>query len=260
MSADVAAKLRQAERDRRPIPPVRDAVSDPSVEHAYRVQRENVQLRERSGERRVGRKIGLTSVAVQRQLGVDQPDFGVLFASMEIPADGALDLRELIQPRIEAEIAFVLARDIDQPAPDPRTVMAAVDYALPCLEIVDSRIADWKIGIFDTVADNASAGRFVAGTLPRRLTEFDFIHCGMLLRANGEIAATGVGAACLGNPIEALRWLAAKAFELEDPLRAGDIVLSGALGPMTTLRPGTHYAATIGGLGVVVVNVDGARE
>ena len=137
-------------------------------------------------------------------------------------------------------------------------MLSAVEYVLPCLEIVDSRICDWDIGIVDTVGDNASSARFVLGAIPRRLIDFDFIHCGMVLRGDGAVLATGAGAACLGNPIEAVRWLASALANTQFSLRAGDIVLSGALGPMTTLRPGCHYAATIATLGSVTVNAAGA--
>lgn len=211
------------------------------------------------GERPVGWKIGLTSPVVQRQLGVDQPDCGVLFESMETQDGGYIDTASLIQAKIEAEIAFVLARRLDQPVLTQLDVIAATAYVLPCLEIVDSRIREWDIELFDTVADNASSARFVLGATPRRLQDFDFIHCGMVLRENGTVMATGAGAASLGNPVEAVRWLATQAARSEHPLQAGDIVLSGALGPMSVVRPGRHYSATIAGLGSVAVNFAGAH-
>lgn len=255
----LAARLRDAECARQPIPPIRQDVSDASAELAYRIQWENVRYRMGSGERPIGWKIGLTSPAVQRQLGVDQPDCGVLFESMETRDGGCIDAAGLIQARIEAEIAFVLARSLDRPVVTNLDVVAATDYVLPCLEIVDSRIRDWDIGLFDTIADNASSARFVLGATPRRLQDFDFIHCGMVLREDGAVMATGAGAASLGNPVEALRWLAVRAATSERPLQAGDVVLSGALGPMTVVRPGRHYSATIAGLGSVAVNFAGVR-
>jgi 2-keto-4-pentenoate hydratase len=254
----LAASLREAERTRSAIDPIAKALSDPSVANAYRVQRTNTDLRVQAGHRVVGRKIGLTSAAVQRQLGVDQPDFGVLFDDMEVADGGSIDLGALIEPRIEAEIAFVLERDLDLRKPSLRDVIAAVGYAVPCLEIVDCRIAKWAISIFDTIADNGAAARFVAGTQVRKLHDFDAIGCGMVMRANGQVIATGSGAASLGNPLEALRWLAAKAVEIELPLRAGEIVLSGALGPMVPVRAGVHYVASIQGLGEVRVNFTGS--
>lgn len=250
----LAARLRDAERTHRPIAPIRGEVNDASVDLAYRIQQENVRFRIAGGHRSVGWKIGLTSTAVQRQLGVDQPDFGVLFEDMETPDGGCIDLARLIQPKIEAEIAFVLARSLDHPTVSRHDVVAATDHVLACLEIVDSRIENWNIGIFDTIADNASSARFVLGSIPRRVHDVDLIHCGMVLRANGAVVATGAGAATLGDPVEAVRWLAARAAETERPLRAGDIVLSGALGPMIAAGAGGHYATSIAGLGCAAVS------
>lgn len=255
----LAARLRDAECTRQPVPPIRHDVSDVSADFAYRIQWENVRHRMGCGERPIGWKIGLTSAAVQRQLGVDQPDYGVLFAAMETYDGGCIDAAHLIQPKIEAEIAFVLARNLDQPVVTRRDIVAATDYVLPCLEIVDSRILNWDIGLFDTIADNASSAQFVVGSTPGRLQNFDLIHCGMVLREDGTAMATGAGAASLGNPVEAVRWLAERAARSERPLRAGDVVLSGALGPMVTVRAGRHYSASIAGLGSVCVSFAGAR-
>lgn len=253
----LAVRLRDAQLARRPIAPIRHEVSDPSADLAYLIQSENVRHRTASGHRPVGWKIGLTSPAVQRQLGVDQPDCGVLFKEMETPDGGCIDVAELIQARIEAEIAFVLAHNLDRPAVTKRDVIAATAYVVPCLEIVDSRIRDWDIGLFDTIADNASSGRFVLGSMPRTLAEFDFVHCGMVLREDAAVMATGAGAASLGHPVEAVRWLAARAAASERPLQAGDVVLSGALGPMIAVRSGHRYEATIAGLGSVAVSFSG---
>ena len=252
MSDDIAARLRRAESEHRAIAPIRDEVG--TIAAAYAIQQENVSGRLAAGHRLVGRKVGLTSKAVQRQLGVDQPDFGVLFDRMELMDGGRIDLAELIQPRIEAEIAFLFARDLDRPVLGLRDVLSATECVFPCLEIVDSRILNWDIGILDTVADNASSARFVVGAAPRRLTDFDFIHCGMALRENGDVKSLGIGAACLGNPMEAVRWLAETLSGTDNPVRAGDIVLSGALGPMIPMRPGMHYAGTIAGLGSVNIS------
>ena len=254
----IAAQLREAERTRTPIPAFRHSLGVGGVSQAYAVQSHNAAARLQNGARLVGRKIGLTNAAVQRQLKVDQPDCGLLFADMQVADAGLVALEQLIQPKIEAEIAFVMAHDLDRADLTHQQVLSAVEYVLPCLEIVDSRICDWDIGIVDTVADNASSARFVLGATPRRLIDFDFIHCGMVLRGDGTVLATGAGAACLGNPIEAVRWLASALANTQFSLRAGDIVLSGALGPMTTLRPGCHYAATIATLGSVTVNAAGA--
>lgn len=259
MIEHLAARLRDAECTREPIAPIRDSVSDASADLAYRIQWQNVRHRIAGGQRPIGWKIGLTSAAVQRQLGVDQPDYGVLFEDMETRDGDCIDATGLIQARIEAEIAFVLARNLDQRVVTCRDVVAATDHVLPCLEIVDSRIRNWDIGLFDTIADNASSARFVVGSTPRRLQDFDFITCGMVLREDGAALATGAGAASLGNPIEAVRWLAERAAGSERPLQAGDVVLSGALGPMLTVRPGRHYSASIAGLGSVCVSFAGVR-
>ncbi|MCP2319196.1 2-keto-4-pentenoate hydratase [Nocardia amikacinitolerans] len=224
--------------------PVRDLIGSDDVESAYAVQRLGVRRRIESGARVVGRKIGLTAPAVQRQLGVDQPDFGVLFADMDVRTPVA-DRPRLLQPKIEAELAFVLSADLDTEEIDARSVRNAVDYAVAALEIVDSRIADWDITFGDTVADNASSGWFVLGERRLSLADFEPREVSMSMLLDGEIVSTGTGSACLGDPLEALAWLARTARALGDPLRAGEIVLSGALGPMAPLRPGAHVHSEI---------------
>jgi 2-keto-4-pentenoate hydratase len=251
---DVALRLREAERTRVPVNSIRQELGERAIDVAYQVQFANAQRRIALGQTLRGRKIGLTSKAVQRQLGVDQPDFGMLFDSMERPDGGSIAVDELIQPKIEAEIAFVLGRALDSENPSLQDVISATEYVLPCLEIVDSRIRNWDIKIVDTVADNASSALFVLGAVPKRLTDFDFLNCGMVLRENGEVCSTGAGAASLGNPVEAVRWLAAKAKHLGKPLQAGEVVLSGALSPMAPVRAGTYYTSSIAGLGSVCIN------
>jgi 2-keto-4-pentenoate hydratase len=247
----IAARLRQAELTRTPIAPIRTELGEKDIPAAYAIQGVNTRLRLAAGGKLRGRKVGLTSAAVQRQLGVDQPDIGMLFADMEIADGGTGGLATLIQPKIESEVAFVLARDLTRKGMTLDDVLKATDYVIPCLEIVDSRIADWKIGIVDTVADNASSARFVLGTTPRRPADVEFINCEMVLLEDGASRTTGKGAASLGNPVEAVRWLAEATADTDYPLRAGDVVLSGALGPMAPIKPGAHYVATIGGLGSV---------
>jgi 2-keto-4-pentenoate hydratase len=203
------------------------------------------------GGRVTGRKIGLTSPAVQAQLGVDQPDFGVLFEDMACPQDRPIDRGRLMQPRIEAEIAFVLAADLDGDV-DVAAARAAVGEVVPALEIVDSRIAGWDITFVDTVADNASSGLYVLGDGAGPLGDRDLTSVEMsMTRADGSVVSTGSGAACLGDPVNALVWLARTAAELGAPLRAGDVVLSGALGPMVPVAPGDAFAAELSGLGTV---------
>ncbi|MFI6737828.1 2-keto-4-pentenoate hydratase [Nonomuraea sp. NPDC050451] len=232
-----------------PCRPVRDLITD--VADAYQVQRLLNARRHTSPV--TGRKIGLTSPAVQQQLGVDQPDFGVLFADMEVTGSTRAD--RLMQPKIEAEIAFVLAADLSGDL-DPAAVRAAVAYAVPALEIVDSRIAGWDITIVDTVADNASSGLYVLGPDRLPLTAFEPVDATMRMHADDELVSEGTGVACLGDPLNALLWLATTARDFGDPLRAGQVILSGALGPMVPVSPGITVKAEISGLGVVAVTFE----
>jgi 2-keto-4-pentenoate hydratase len=250
----VAAKLRDCYASGRAMPPIREAFPQATIENAYGIQAANTAHWEAAGRSVVGAKIGLTAKAVQTQLGVDQPDFGHLFADMGVPDGGTVASGRLLQPKVEAEVAFVMAR-----TPDPKRLTTAelidsVAYGLPAIEIVDSRIADWNIRIVDTVADNASSGLFVLGTRPVAIADFDLRLCGMVLEKNGEPTSFGAGAACLGNPLHALGWLAAKMAEVGRPLRQGDVVLSGALGPMVAVAPGDSVEARISGLGSVRVS------
>lgn len=255
MTADAieqaADRLRQAALTRVPCPPVRDLIGAADVERAYAVQKRLTELRLAEGRTIVGRKIGLTSQAVQHQLGVDQPDFGVLFDDMARSEDEPVDMRCLLQPRVEAEIAFVLAADIDDAAASAASVGGSVATAVAALEIVDSRVADWDIRFGDTVADNGSAGLFVLGAARAALADFDPVTAEMTMSVDGERVSTGSGAACLGDPLAALAWLARTSARFGQPLRAGDVVLSGALGPMVPVWPGSTVRAQISGLGTV---------
>ena len=250
-------RLADAQETRLPCAPVRDLIGTDDLPAAYAVQQGLVQRRLASGATVVGRKIGATSEAVQRQLGVDQPDFGYLLSDMDVSHDHPISMRRLVQPRVEAEVAFVLAHDIDLAEEEItlEVVRSAVDVALPALEIVDSRIAEWKIGFTDTVADNASSGLFVVGRDGRKLgpstgsgqAGFEPRDVVMSLTINGEERSAGTGAACLGDPLEALRWLAVQAHRFGDPLRKGHLVLSGALGPFVPFSSGDRVVASISG-------------
>jgi 2-keto-4-pentenoate hydratase len=254
LTADVrraADQLDEAARTRVPCDPIRPLIESGGLDAAYAVQALLADAAEKSGRTVVGRKIGLTSVAVQKQLGVDQPDFGFLFDDMAFGDAQEVSINRLIQPKIEAEIAFVLERDLDQERPSFGHVLNAIAYALPAIEIVDSRVRDWKISIFDTIADNASSGLFVLGGSPKKIDAFDLRLCGMSLEHRGEPVSLGCGAACLGNPLNAVVWLAQTAARTGRPLRAGDVVLSGALGPMVPVQAGEVYEARISGLGRV---------
>jgi 2-keto-4-pentenoate hydratase len=242
-------RLALALETRVPCAAVRDLIGTDDLPAAYAVQQGLVERRLATGATVVGRKIGATSKAVQDQLGVDQPDFGYLLSEMDVSQEARISMRRLVQPRVEAEVAFVLSRDLDL-AEDEITLDAvrdAVGLALPALEIVDSRIERWDITFTDTVADNASSGLYVVGGEGKPLSELEPRDVEMTLSINGEVRSSGSGAACLGDPLEALRWLAVQCARFGDPLRAGHLVLSGALGPFVPFAPGDKVEASISG-------------
>ncbi|MGZ4804998.1 MAG: 2-keto-4-pentenoate hydratase [Ilumatobacteraceae bacterium] len=253
-SVAAADRLDEAATSHEPTTPVRDLLGETDIVAAYAVQEELTRRRLARGARVVGRKIGLTSRAVQQQLGVDQPDFGVLFDDMAYGDGDTVPFDRLLQPKIEAEIAFVLAEDLDGEHLDLARVRGAVDHAVAALEIVDSRVADWAITIVDTVADNASSGLYVLGSQYLSLDQVEPKHVVMSMSVDGEVVSTGTGAACLGDPLEALLWLARTAQSLGEPLRSGQVVLSGALGPMVPVAPGNEVRADISTLGTVSVS------
>jgi 2-keto-4-pentenoate hydratase len=259
-TAAALARLTGARLAGRPCAPVRALLPDGDIGAAYAVQSAWVTAQLAAGDSVAGRKIGLTNPAVQAQLGVDQPDFGTLLASMDCPPDEVVDTGRLLQPRIEAEIAFVLARDLDLPDPTPQDVLAATGAVVAALEIVDSRVAGWDISIVDTVADNASSGLFTLG--PDRVPPdgLDLASCPMRLWRGDQEVSAGSGAACLGHPAAAVAWLAVTARSYGQPLRAGEIVLSGALGPMVPVAAGDRFTADIGGLGQVTAVFRGSAR
>lgn len=246
-------QLRTAALSGVPCPPVRDLIGAEDLDAAYGVQQALVAARVADGTRVVGRKIGLTAPAVQKQFGIDRPDYGVLTADMEVPPDAPITAGAVMQPRCEAEVAFVLSRDLPHVDPGIADVLSAVDCLLPAIEIVDSRIAGWDITVADTIADNASSGLFMLGQDRRLLREVDLYTCGMVMERHGVEVSTGAGAACMGSPLNALRWLAAEMARRGTPLRAGEVVLSGALGPMVAAGPGDSFDVRINGLGTVGV-------
>lgn len=252
-ATEAALRLRAAAADGQPCAPVRDLIGATDVAAAYAVQDLNNRARLTAGGVAVGRKIGLTSEVVQRQLGVDQPDFGVLFADMEIANGGVARMGRLLQPKVEAEIAFGLSADLAEGDLDDAQVRAAVAWAAPALEIVDSRVADWDISFADTVADNASSGLFVIGAPRFDLATIDPAAVEMAMTLNGVEVSVGRGSASLGDPLVALAWLARTARDFGDPLRAGQVVLSGALGPMVAVATGDVVTARISTLGSVSV-------
>ncbi|WP_024794005.1 2-keto-4-pentenoate hydratase [Tomitella biformata] len=234
-----------------PCEPVRDLIGETDLVAAYKVQNQVNARKQAAGAKVVGRKIGLTSKAVQEQLGVGQPDLGVLFEDMDFPNGGDIPMSRLIQPKIEGEVGFVLGKDLIEGELDKAQVRDAIEYAVAALEICDSRVENWDIRFGDTVADNASSGVYVLGTERRTLAEVEPVDVEMTMSVDGREVSTGNGAACLGDPIEAVVWLAQTARELGQPLLAGQVILSGALGPMATVAAGETVTVTVSGLGTV---------
>ncbi|PHI21419.1 2-keto-4-pentenoate hydratase [Lewinellaceae bacterium SD302] len=248
-----AKRLREASISGQVCAPIRELIGSADLGKAYAVQEINSRLRVEEGARPVGSKIGLTSPAVQHQLGVNQPDFGLLWNDTEVVNGGEISVRKILQPRAEAEVAFVLAKDLTAKRLTSVDIISAIDYALASIEIVGSRIKDWDIQITDTIADNASASHWVVGHRPAKLSALDLINCKMRMTKNDEVVSQGYGKNCLGSPINATLWLARQMVSIGKPLRAGDLILSGALGPMVSVKAGDRFSATIEGLGEVSV-------
>lgn len=249
-----AAALRAAQQQRQPLEPIkaRFGADQHSIDIAYAIQEANTEHALAAGQRLVGRKIGLTSPKVQQQLGVGEPDFGMLFADMAVGQGMPVSLQSLILPKVEAEIALVIGRDLKYERHTYADIIGATEYALPAIEIVDSRIADWRISLFDTVADNASSARFVLGSQPVLLRDVDVAECAMQMTdQNGQIMASGEGTQCLYNPLNAAIWLADLMVARGRPLLAGDIILTGALGPMVAVTAPNRFSVNIAQLGTV---------
>ncbi len=251
-----AAVLATAYETAVPCAPLRHSHPGGDLDDAYAIQQLSLLATTVGGGRVVGRKIGLTSEAVRSRFGVDRPDFGVLRSEMAYGDRESVPAGTLLQPQAEIEVAFVLARDLDRPGVSAAEVVAATDFVVPALELVDSRIAGWDITIFDTVADNASSGAFVLGNRPRSLRDLDDLGS---LEArvvhDGVVRSSGRGADCMGHPVNAVVWLAREMVQRGQPLRAGEIVLSGALGPLVALPAGGELHGEVAGLGDVRVNV-----
>ncbi|MDE3205248.1 MAG: fumarylacetoacetate hydrolase family protein [Acidobacteriota bacterium] len=253
---EAAKRLWEAASRSEAIPPIRDLLGTASdIDAAYAVQQINTDRWVAAGRRVSGRKIGVTSKAIQQQVGVDQPDFGTLFADTEYGDGIEIEAGRLIQPRAEAEVALVLDQDLDSAPHGFAQLIRAVAFALPAIEVVDSRIADWDISIVDTVADNASCGMYVVGSRPVPLSAFNALTVPMRMTLDDREVSSGVGAACLGNPLHAARWLADTMCQRGAPLRAGDVIMTGALGPMVPLAPGQELRAEFGELGSVTTRI-----
>lgn len=231
------------------VDPLSSRYPEITIEDAYRIQQRLIARRVQAGEKVVGKKIGVTSKAVMSMLGVYQPDFGILLDGMVYNEGQAIPASGLIQPKAEGEIAFILKRDLTGPGVSAADVIAATEGVMACFEIVDSRIRDWKIRIQDTVADNASCGVFVLGDHVVSPLDVDLNTCGMVLEKNGEIVATGAGAAALGAPANAVAWLANTLGALGMALKAGEVILSGSLAAMVPVQAGDSLRVSIGGIG-----------
>jgi len=236
------------------VAPLTEREPDITIDDAYHISSHLLERRLADGERVIGKKIGVTSKAVQSMLNVHQPDFGYLTDRMLYANGDALPIStDMIAPRAEGEIAFILKRDLIGPGVTNAQVLAATECVMPCFEIVDSRVRDWKIKIQDTVADNASCGLFVLGDTAMSPRAIDLVTCGMVMEKNGAIVATGAGAAALGSPVNCVAWLANTLGHFGIPLKAGEVILSGSLVPLLPVVPGDNVHVSIGGLGTASV-------
>jgi len=252
-----ADQLREAAESGVPCDPVRKILgTETDIDAGYAVQDHNTEASIAAGRRVSGRKIGITAKAVMEQIGVDQPDFGTLFADMEYGDGIPIEPGRLLQPRVEAEVALVLEHDLDKGTHTFNDIIRATAYALPSIEIVDSRVADWDIRIVDTVADNASCGLYVVGGRPIPLSQIDLRTVPMTMSINGVEATSGIGSACLGHPLNAARWLADTLSARGIPLRAGDVVMTGSLGAMKPIAAGDEVSADFGLLGTVTTYLE----
>ena len=248
-----ARELYKAEREKTTLRPLTERYPQIAIEEAYRIQLALIEMKKADGRRVVGKKIGLTSKAMQKMLSVDQPDYGHILDNMVLQDSAAFTVRELIQPKIEPEIAFILDQNLKGPGVTPIQVLAATRFVVPALEIIDSRIEGWKIRLCDTIADNASSARVVLGGSPKRIDQVDLKLVGMILEKNGEIVQTGAGGAVLGHPAAAVAWLANAVGQFGVSLEAGEIIMPGALCAAADVSAGDLIQASFDGLGSVSV-------
>ena len=249
--AELAAALADAERNRVPTTPLTAAHPDIDVVDAYEIQLINIRARLDDGARVIGHKVGLSSEAMQKMMGVDEPDYGHLLADMEVFEDVPVDTSKFLFPRVEVEVGFILAEDLPGAGCTEDDVLAATAAYAPSIELIDTRIKDWKIALCDTIADNASSAGWVLG--PQRVSPKDIDIAGIdaVLTRNGEVVAEGRSDAVLGNPVTAVAWLARKVDSFGVRLRAGDIVLPGSCTRAIDARPGDNFVADFAGLGSV---------
>ena len=239
------------------VEPLTNRHADITIEHAYAIQQRMISRRQQDGERIIGKKVGVTSRVVMNMLGVYQPDFGYMLDGMIASEGDSIAMSSLIQPKAEGEIAFVMKRDLMGPGLSNADVLAATECVMPCFEIVDSRIRDWKIKIQDTVADNASCGVFLLGDVKGDPRKIDLTLAGMVLEKNGELFSTSVGAAVQGSPVNAVVWLANTLGRLGMPFKAGEVILSGSQSSLVAVSDGDELICHIGGLGSCRANFFG---
>jgi 2-keto-4-pentenoate hydratase len=250
-----ACQIRIAKEQNSPCSPIRHFFEEKNIDAAYNIQEINTEQRIKNGHRIVGQKIGLTSLAVQQQLGVSEPDFGMLFDDMGFLSESEIPYELLIQAKAETELGFVLKDNLTEKTIDIETIKNAIDYVVVAIEIVGSRIENWDINIMDTIADNASASHYIVGENRIPLHHIDLENCKMQMFKNNELASEGTGKACMGNPLIAVKWLAEKMAKLNKPLSKGQLILSGALGPMVNITKGDHVVARIDDLDKVEFKV-----
>ena len=249
-----AQDLYRAEREKNVLRPFTEKYPKIDTDEAYKIQLALIEMKLADGAKVVGKKIGLTSKAMQKMLNVDQPDYGHILDTMVLQDSADFRVGELIQPKIEPEIAFIIDRELKGPGVTPSQVMAATRFVVPALEIIDSRIEGWKIKLCDTIADNASSARVVLGNSRRRVDERDLKLVGMILEKNGDIVQTGAGGAVLGHPAAAVAWLANAVGQFGVSLSAGDIIMPGALCGAVDVGAGDLLTASFDGLGSVSVH------
>lgn len=236
------------------VQPITELDPEISVDEAYHVQLHTIEQKMSEGQRITGKKIGLTSKVMQEALGVGEPDYGHLLDQMKIENGGTISSEHVLQPKVEGEIAFILKDDLSGPDVTSFDVLKATDAVVPALEIIDSRIKDWKITLADTVADNASSGLYILGSTPQKIADVDLKQMGMVLYKNGVLQNTGVGAAALGDPAKCVAWLANKLTAYGITLKAGEVILSGALSAAVEAMPGDHFYAKFAELGEVDIS------
>jgi 2-keto-4-pentenoate hydratase len=249
----ISQELYRAEKERKPVAPLTERHPGLEIDDAYRIQLGVVEMKKADGSKVVGKKIGLTSKAMQKMLNVDQPDYGHIFGNTVIEDGASFPVKELIQPKIEPEVAFILDRDLKGPGVTAMQVMLATRFVVPALEIIDSRVEGWRIKLADTIADNASSARVVLGGPPKAIDQVDLRLIGMVMEKNGEVAQTGAGAAVLGHPANAVAWLANAIGRFGVTLSAGEVVMPGAISGAVDVAAGDTVRASFHGLGTVSV-------